>query len=268
VARYQIKGEEIIMFNIFAIAQSGMNAYQEKIDYLSNDLANSETTGYKSTDVGFKDLLTESLDRNGTPLVNKTAISGTGVKLGMNYTNNKQGNLLTTGGKTDLAIKGEGYFSLIQADGNIVYTRDGKFKVDSNGSLVDTSGQKVYVEYENGASEGNPVLESGNISIDEDGGITMKVGEEVNKIGSIPIFTAVGDKAFINIGNNCVTPNSDTTVILSNDYTVVQGSLEASNVDTTKVFSDIILSQKAFQLTSKAVTTADDIWSMVNSMKS
>ena len=100
------------MFNIFATAKSGMNAYQEKLDYLSNDLVNSPTTGYKSTDVGFKDLLTESLDRKGTPLVNKTAISGTGVKLGMNYATNKQGNLLTTGGKTDLAIDGKGYFAL------------------------------------------------------------------------------------------------------------------------------------------------------------
>ena len=84
------------MFNIFGTARSGMTAYQEKIDYLSNDLVNSQTTGYKSTDVGFKDLLTESLDRNGTPLRDKTAISGTGVKLGVNYARNKQGNLLTT----------------------------------------------------------------------------------------------------------------------------------------------------------------------------
>lgn len=87
------------MFNIFATAKSGMNAYQEKLDYLSNDLVNISTTGYKSTDVNFKDLLTESLDRRGTPLVEKKAITGTGVKLGVNYANNKQGNLLTTGQK-------------------------------------------------------------------------------------------------------------------------------------------------------------------------
>lgn len=78
------------MFNIFAIGKSGMSAYQEKLDYLSNDLVNSETTGYKGTDVGFKDLLTEPLDRNGTPLVQKKAISGTGVKLGTNYAKEEQ----------------------------------------------------------------------------------------------------------------------------------------------------------------------------------
>lgn len=255
------------MFNIFATAKSGMNAYQEKLDYLSNDLVNSATTGYKSTDVGFKDLLTESLDRKGTPLVNKKAISGTGVKLGMNYATTEQGNLLTTGGKTDLAIDGKGYFALMQADGNIVYTRDGNFKVDSDGTLVDSSGTKVYVEYENGASEGAPALESDKISIDGQGGISMKVGEEIVKIGNIPIFTAIGDKGFIPIGNSKFTPSEDAQVTLSNDYDIVQGALEASNVDTGEVFSELILTQRAFQLSSKAITTADDLWGMINSMR-
>ena len=255
------------MFNIFATAQSGMNAYQEKLDYLSNDLVNSSTTGYKSTDIGFKDLLTESLDRKGTPLVNKKAISGTGVKLGTNYATNKQGNLLTTGGKTDLAIDGTGYFALQQDDGNVVYTRDGSFKVDTNGTLVDTNGKKVYIEYEDGASEGNPALKSDDISIDQEGGITMKVGEEMTKIGSIPIFTAIGDKGFIPLGNNCFAPSSDAQVTLSTDYTVVQGALEASNVDTGEVFTELILTQRAFQLSSKAITTADDMWSMINGMR-
>lgn len=255
------------MFNIFATAKSGMSAYQEKLDYLSNDLVNSSTTGYKSTDVGFKDLLTESLDRKGTPLVNKTAISGTGVKLGINYATNSQGNLLATGEKTDLAIDGKGYFALMQADGNAVYTRDGNFKIDSNGTLVDSKGTKVYVEYENGASEGNPALESDNISIDKEGGITMKVGEDMVKVGNIPIFTAIGDKGFIPIGNSYFTPSSDAQVTLSNDYNVIQGDLEASNVDTSEVFSDIILTQRAFQLSSKAVTTADDLWGMINTMR-
>jgi len=255
------------MFNIFGTARSGMTAYQEKLDYLSNDLVNSQTTGYKSTDVGFKDLLTESLDRNGTPLKDKTSISGTGVKLGINYARNKQGNMLTTGGKTDLAIDGTGYFALMKADGNIVYTRDGNFKIDSNGTLVDSSGTKVYIEYENGASEGAPALKSEDISIDQSGGITMKVGEEMVKVGNIPIFTAIGDKGFIPQGNNYFTPSSDAQVVISEDYNVIQGALEASNVDAGEVFADLILTQRAFQLSSKAITTADDLWSMINGMR-
>lgn len=255
------------MFNIFATGKSGMSAYQEKLDYLSNDLVNSSTTGYKSTDIGFKDLLTESLNRRGTPLVAKTAISGTGVKLGVNYSTDKQGNLLTTGQKTDLALDGKGYFALTKSDGSIVYTRDGNFKIDSNGSLVDTAGSKVYVEYENGYSEGNPALDSNNISIAKDGGISMLVDGQEVKVGTISVFTAIGDKSFIPIGNSYFTPSSDAQVTLSNNYNVIQGALEGSNVDASEVFSDVILTQRAFQLSSKAITTADDLWSMINQMR-
>lgn len=255
------------MFNIFATGKSGLSAYQEKLDYLSNDLVNSTTTGYKSTDVGFKDLVTESLNRSGTPLVDKGAVTGTGVKLGINYATNEQGNLLTTGQKTDLAIDGKGYFALAQPSGNIVYTRDGSFKIDLNGSLTDTNGAKVYVEYENGFSEGNPALDSKNISIAQDGGISMQIDGAEVKIGTIPIFTAIGDKSFNPLGNSYFTPASDAQVTLSTDYSVIQGALEGSNVNSAQVFSDVILTQRAFQLSSKAITTADDLWSMINSMR-
>ncbi|MDR3594026.1 flagellar hook-basal body complex protein [Clostridium sp.] len=256
------------MLNIFATAKSGMSAYQEKLDYLSNDLANTDTIGYKSTDIGFKDLLSESLDRNGTPLVNKTAVSGTGVKLGEDYATNSEGNIKTTGKQTDLDINGDGYFALTQSDGSIVYTRDGNFQIDSNGTLASSNGDKVYIQYENGFSEGNPELKSDNISIDSNGGITVKNGGQDVKIGTIPIFTAIGDKSFIHIGNNCFTPSSGAQVTLSNNYSIIQGALEGSNVNTTDVFSDLIVTQRAFQLNSKAMTVADDLWSMVNSMRS
>lgn len=255
------------MFNIFATGKSGMIAYQEKIDYLANDMVNSATTGYKSTDIGFKDLLTESLDRKGTPLVNKNAVNGTGVKIGTNYANNKQGNLLTTGLKTDLAIDGKGYFALMEPNNTISYTRDGNFKVDVNGTLVTANGTKVYIEYTNGFSEGNPVLESDNLSIDQKGGIYVKIGEETAQIGTIPIFTAIGDKGFIPKGNNTFVASEDAQVTQSNDFDIRQGFLEASNVDVTEVFSDLVLTQKAFQLSSKAITAADDMWSMINNLR-
>lgn len=254
------------MFNVFSTGKSGMTAYQEKIDYLANDLVNSTTTGYKSSDVGFKDLLTESLDRKGNPLVNKSAVNGTGVRVGINYASNKQGNLQNTGLNTDLAIDGKGYFALQESDGTITYTRDGNFKVDSNGTLVTSSGVKVYVEYEPGYSEGSPALSS-NMSIDSKGGISMEVDGNNVLIGTIPVFTATGDKAFIAKGNNTFVPSDDAQVTLSTDYDIRQGFLESSNVDITEVFSDLIINQRAFQLSSKAVTTADDIWGMINNMR-
>lgn len=238
------------MFNVFATAKSGMNAYQEKLDYLSNDLVNSTTTGYKSTDVGFKDLLTETLDRKGTPVNDKTAVNGTGVRLGMNYVKDKQGNLITTGNNTDLAIDGKGYFAAYQSDGSIAYTRDGSFKIDAQGDLVDSSGNRVVINYEPGFAQRNPELKSEDLSIDQEGGISMMIDNQSVKIGTIPVFTAIGDKSFIQIGNNYYTPSDDAEVTLSTDYDVRQGFLESSNVDSGETFTEVILSQRAFQLLS------------------
>lgn len=255
------------MFNVFATAKSGMNAYQEKLDYLSNDLVNSTTTGYKSTDVGFKDLLTETLDRKGTPVNDKTAVNGTGVRLGMNYVKDKQGNLITTGNNTDLAIDGKGYFAAYQSDGSIAYTRDGSFKIDAQGDLVDSSGNRVVINYEPGFAQRNPELKSEDLSIDQEGGISMMIDNQSVKIGTIPVFTAIGDKSFIQIGNNYYTPSDDAEVTLSTDYDVRQGFLESSNVDSGEKFTEVILSQRAFQLSSKAMTVADDLWGMINGMR-
>lgn len=255
------------MFNVFATAKSGMNAYQEKLDYLSNDLVNSTTTGYKSTDIGFKDLLTETLDRKGTPVNDKTAVNGTGVRLGMNYVKDKQGNLITTGNNTDLAIDGKGYFAAYQSDGSIAYTRDGSFKIDAQGDLVDSSGNRVVINYEPGFAQRNPELKSEDLSIDQEGGISMMIDNQSVKIGTIPVFTAIGDKSFIQIGNNYYTPSDDAEVTLSTDYDVRQGFLESSNVDSGETFTEVILSQRAFQLSSKAMTVADDLWGMINGMR-
>ena len=124
-------------------SKTGLNAQQVKLDTISNNLANSGTMGYKRVDVGFKDLLNESLDRKGYPVNDKDASMGTGVKTTELYRDNAQGFLTDTGLSTDLSIDGEGYFRLVQPDGSYVYTRDGAFQVDSMGRLVDTRGNKV-----------------------------------------------------------------------------------------------------------------------------
>lgn len=258
------------MINIFSTAKSGMSAYQTKLDHLSNDLVNASTTAYKSVDVGFKDLLTERLDRKGVPIQNKDAINETGVRIGTEYRNNTQGNLLTTGLKTDLALDGKGYFAAKQPDGTMAYTRDGNFAVDSNGVLVDASGNKVYIEYTNGASEGMPKLSQDNLSVDSKGTISILMNNEMVEVGRIPVFTAVGSRAFLALGSNYFVPDEGVTVTECNpnDYDIRQGYLEASNVDTADTLTSVILTQRAFELSSKAITVADELWGLINSMRS
>ncbi|VYU68427.1 flagellar basal body rod protein FlgG [Clostridium paraputrificum] len=248
-------------------SKTGLNAQQVKLDTISNNLANSGTMGYKRVDVGFKDLLNESLDRKGYPVNDKDASMGTGVKTTELYRDNAQGFLTDTGLSTDLSIDGEGYFRLVQPDGSYIYTRDGAFQVDSMGRLVDTRGNKVYIEYINGRNEQNTTLNARNLLIDTKGGVYNREGDTFIKIGNIPLYTAVGTNAFQSVGDNLFLPGEDVNIQVSTNAEMYQGFLEGSNVDIATEFTDMIVTQRAFQLSTKAMESADEMWGMINNMR-
>lgn len=249
-------------------SKSGLNANQEKLDMISNNIANVNTTGYKKVDVEFKDLLSESLDKLGTPLNDKNSIMGTGVRTGQLYRVNSQGSLMQTTKTTDIAIDGQGYFRVIKSDGSSLYTRDGDFSVDSSGKIVDNVGNKLHIEYENGFSEQNTTFTSDNFLVNNSGEIFIKENSNTVKVGEIPTYTAVGEDAFISVGNNLYQPQANVQVFRTRDNQLSQGFLEGSNVDISEEFSDMILTQRAFQLSSKGISTADEMWGMINNLRS
>jgi flagellar basal-body rod protein FlgG len=249
-------------------SKSGLNANQEKLDMISNNIANVNTTGYKKIDVEFKDLLNESLDKLGTPLNDKNSIIGTGVRAGQWYRVNSQGSLMQTTKTTDIAIDGQGYFRVIKADGSSLYTRDGDFSIDSSGRIVDNLGNKLHIEYKNGFSEGNTIFTRDNFLVNNSGEIFIKEKSNTVKVGEIPAYTAVGEDAFISVGNNLYQPKADVQVFRTRDNELNQGFLEGSNVDIAQEFSDMILTQRAFQLSSKGISTADEMWGMINNLRS
>ena len=249
-------------------AKTGMNANQEKLDVISNNLANVNTTGYKKIEVGFKDLLTESLDKLGTPLNDKEAVIGTGTKTNEWNINKAQGVLQETAISTDLSIDGEGYFKVITDSGYEAYTRDGSFTTNLNGQIIDNKGNKLEINYLNGYSEENVQFKRDNFLVDKKGQVYLKGKEEFIKVGEIPIYTAIGDNAFIAVGESLYTPVNGVNVQRSTDFEIYQGTLEASNVDMAQEFADMIITQRAFQLSSKGITTADEMWGMINNMRS
>ncbi|MBL4932951.1 flagellar basal-body rod protein FlgG [Clostridium paridis] len=255
------------MFRILWNSKSAMNANQEKLDSISNNLANVNTTGYKKVDAQFKDLLSESFDRLGYPVNDKDAYTGTGVRTTEWSRDKTQGPMQETDIPTDMAIDGKGYFRIQAPTGEVAYTRAGAFNIDSMGKLVDSNGNKLYVEYANGYSEGNPKLDSKNLVINQDGSILQKNGGKSEKIGTIPLYNAVGDDSMVSVGENLYSPKPGVNMFRETDADINQGYLEGSNVDMAQEFTDMIITQRAFQLASKGVTTADEMWGMVNNMR-
>ena len=248
-------------------SKSGLNANQEKLDVISNNMANVGTTAYKKVNVGFKELLSSSLDEWGNPLNDKTASIGSGVKTG-NYTiNNTQGNLQTTNQNTDLAIDGQGYFKVIAGNGTEYYTRDGSFSLDSYGRLVNSSGNILEVQYTNGYSANNTGLTADNFNVNSKGEIFIDENGKNSKIGEIAVYTAVGNNAFTSVGDNMYKELDGVQVYRTLDADIYQGYLEGSNVDLTQEMTDMIVAQRAFQLSSKGITTADEMWGMINNLR-
>lgn len=248
-------------------SKSGLNANQEKLDVISNNIANVNTTGYKKVNAGFKDLISSSLDEWGNPLNDKTATVGSGVKAGNFTKDNSQGGLQTTNQKTDLALDGNGYFKVISSNGTEYYTRDGSFKLDSYGRLVTANGNILEVQYANGYSQNNTGLTADNFTINKKGEIFAENNGNFEKVGEIAVYTAVGNDAFTSVGDNLFKELNGVQVYRTLDVDMYQGYLEASNVDLSQEMTDMIVTQRAFQLSSKGITAADEMWEMINNLR-
>ena len=252
-------------------SKMGMNAFQEKLDAIGNNIANSGTTGYKKVNVEFKDLLSEKLDKRGNPLYNKSAIMGTGVKTTAWTRDNTQGHLVETGLSTDLCIEGEGnYFRLTKPDGSKVYTRDGAFKIDRDGTLVDSNANRVDLEFVQGRNSQNTKFREDTMKIDTEGNVFNKEGDLYVKVAKMNLYTAEGNNSFQSVNDNLFVPNEGAQVKIvdvGNTY-IHQSYLEGSNIDTAQEMTDMIVTQRAFQLSSKSLQTADEMWGMINNMRS
>lgn len=252
--------------------RSAMNAEQEKLDSISNNIANLGTTGYKREDVNFQDLVYESVKRTGYPTNdNQNAIlNGTGVKAGRWIRDTKQGNLIRTDSNTDFAIDGEGYFRVTLSDGTKGYERAGSFNIDKSGTLVDKNGNRLDIEL---SGDGQNLINSGvmltdkNFSVKENGEIYLNSNSESVYYGKINIYNPVGQEALHSIGENLYVLNQGAQMNISADASIMQGILEQSNVDIGKELTDMIVAQRAFEMGSRALKTGDEMWGMINSLK-
>jgi flagellar basal-body rod protein FlgG len=234
-----------------------MQAQQQKLDAVSNDLANANTTGYKRLRTGFSDLLYE---QGGRPTTSDNSQLGTGSRFVQNGRTFEQGSLSETGAPLNVGIEGEGFIKVKLSDGRQALTRDGDLHVDSGGRLVTNFGGLVQpqITIPTGVSESQ-------ISIAKDGTV-LAAGQNV---GRIALATVRAPSSLESVGSNAfVTTAKSGTAIAAPAATVLkQGALEASNADMSTSMTDMIEAQRAYQLTSKAIQTADQMMEIANGVK-
>lgn len=260
------------MLRIMWNSRSGMVANQEKLDAISNNLANVNTDGYKKVDVSFKDLVSESLDRQGYPVTNNAnrknaPFTGSGVRATEWLRQNDQGTLTQTGQSTDLAIDGDGFFQVTQPNGSMGYTRSGKFDVDLNGRLIDGQGNLLNIKFKDGYSANNVKFTKDNLVVEQNGTISIKGTGGNTPVATLPIYNAYGSDSFKSTGNSMYTLNSGAQLYQVNNADVQQGYVENSNVDIAQEMTDMIITQRAFELNSKGLQTADSMWGIANNLR-
>jgi flagellar basal-body rod protein FlgG len=237
-------------------AAAGMAAQQQRLDAVANDLANANTTGYKHQRVGFRDLVYDQTGRSSAEGV-RTGSGAAAVDAGRAFA---QGVLQRTDRPLDVAIQGEGFLRVRLADGRDALTRDGGLHIDGTRRLVTGSGSVVQpaITVPEGVSEDD-------VSIAADGTV-LAAGRRVGRLELVTVRSAqgllsAGDNAFV------TSATSGPAIAAPRATTLTQGALEASNTDMSDAMVSMIESQRAFQLASKAITTADEMMGIANQVK-
>ena len=237
-------------------AAAGMAAQQQRMDAVANDLANANTTGYKHQRVGFRDLVYEQAGRSSAQGV-RTGSGAAAVDAGRAF---GQGVLQRTDRTLDVAIQGEGFLRIRLADGREALTRDGGLHIDGNRQLVTSGGSLVQpaIRIPEGVAEDQ-------ITIGPDG--TVLANRQ--RIGQLDIVTVSSTQGLISVGDNAflATDASGPAVAAPRTTVLSQGALESSNTDMATAMVAMIESQRAFQLASKAITTADEMMGIANHVK-
>jgi len=256
-------------------AASGMIGQQSAMDTISNNLANVNTSGFKRMRAEFQDLLYQTVRIAGTPATQDTVVPvptqmGHGVKLDATQREFTQGALQNTENISDVAIEGDGFFRVQTYDGSFAYTRDGSFKIDSNGQIVTADGYKLNPEV---------VLPQGfipsTLAISQDGRIDVRLPGQNDpvQVGQIELYRFPNPEGLTAVGDNLYkTSNASGTAIAGQPGFNGMGKtihkfLEMSNVSVVREMVDMIVAQRAYEFNSKAIQTSDNMLGTATSLK-
>jgi flagellar basal-body rod protein FlgG len=254
-------------------AATGMRAQQLEIDTISNNLANVNTTGFKKSRTEFQDLIYQTLkavgaSSSGLDTSPAEVQVGHGTRTIATQKDFSQGEPVPTENPLDLNISGVGFFQVYMPDGTLAYTRDGSFKLSADGLLVTSDGY---------AMEPEIMLpqDTASISIDTEGLVSViLIGEtEPQEVGQIELARFMNPAGLTNLGQNLFQPTAasgDPIVGAPGSQgfgTVMQGYLEGSNVSVVEEMVNMIVAQRAYEINSKAIKTAEDMLAVANNLK-
>jgi flagellar basal-body rod protein FlgG len=247
-------------------AATGMAAMDLQVQVIAGNIANMTTTGYKSQRAEFQDLLYEHVQRIGAQASDQGNILPVGIELGSGVKTvgtprlMTQGTLSQTGNTLDVAIQGDGFFKILMPDGTYSYTRDGSFQMDAQGRVVTAEGNIVQPGITIPPnSTGITVSNQGQVSVTLPGSTTSSV------LGQFTLTRFMNNAGLQANGNNLytATPASgapqDTVPGTNGGGTLLQGSLEQSNVEAVTEISNLIAAQRAYEMNSKVITAADQM---------
>jgi len=260
------------MFNSLRIAATGMQAQQQNVDVLSNNIANLNTAAFKRNRAAFTDLMYQNeiavgaiTSANGTMSPTGAQI-GMGVSLGSVYRIMNQGAVQQTSNVLDIAIQGRGFFQVQLPDGRIAYTRDGSFKTDSDGNIVNKDGYLV---------QPNFVIpdDARELTISDLGIVSVRIDDDIVELGQMTLTTFVNEAGLEAIGDNFYleTEVSGAPIEVNpseeGSGTLLQGFLEGSNVDPIQEITQLITAQRAYELNSRVISTTDEMLSAINQIR-
>jgi flagellar basal-body rod protein FlgG len=252
------------------IAKTGLDAQQTRMSVISNNLANVNTTGFKRGRAVFQDLLYQNVRQAGAQSSQDTQLPsglslGTGVRTVATEKLFTQGNVVQTSNSLDLAIEGRGFFQILLPDGTLAYTRDGSFQLDNNGQMVTSTGYAL----QPGITLPTNVL---SVNVGEDGvvSVTTQGASAPTQVGTLQLTDFINPAGLQAIGQNLFLETAASgspqtgTPGLTGLGRLVQGSLETSNVNTVEELVNMIETQRAYEMNSKAIATADQMLQYVN----
>ncbi len=250
-------------------AATGMDAQVLRIDTIANNLANADTTGFKKSQVDFADLMYENIRWPGALRTQSTS-APTGLEVGSGVYPVSTLKLFTpgiienTGGELDLAIDGKGFFQVQSPDGRIRYTRDGNFRVDADGKVVNSQGLPLYP---------NITIPAGvmSVAVGSDGTVTVtNTDGTTTQVGSIQLVLFPNPEGLSSLGGNLFAQTDASGAPVTGTPgtegfgRILQGYLEKSNVRVVEELVNLIVAQRTYELNSKVVKAGDRVLQATN----